>query len=64
MTESNLENIRDAEGKIMDKAKADNKARRSMSLDVSLALPNPTAFLKKGPSRQKEASFMPKITSS
>ena len=35
MTESNLENIRDAEGKIMDKAKADNKARRSMSLDVS-----------------------------
>ena len=35
MTESNLENIRAAEGKIMDKAKADNKARRSMSLDVS-----------------------------
>lgn len=35
MTESNLENIRDAEGKIMDKAKADNKAKRSMSLDVS-----------------------------
>ena len=35
MTERNLENIRDAEGKIMDKAKADNKARRSMSLDVS-----------------------------
>ena len=35
MTESNLENIRDAEGKIMDKAKADNKARRNMSLDVS-----------------------------
>lgn len=32
MTESNLENIRDAEGKIMDKAKADNKAKRSMSL--------------------------------
>ena len=35
MTESNLENIRAAEGKIMDKAKADNKAKRSMSLDVS-----------------------------
>jgi filamentous hemagglutinin len=35
MTESNLENIRDAEGKIMDKAKADNQAKRSMSLDVS-----------------------------
>ena len=35
MTERNLENIRDAEGKIMDNAKADNKARRSMSLDVS-----------------------------
>ena len=35
MTESNLENIRAAEGKIMDKAKADNQAKRSMSLDVS-----------------------------
>ena len=35
MTERNLENIRAAEGKIMDKAKADNKARRNMSLDVS-----------------------------
>lgn len=35
MTESNLESIRDAEGKIMDKAKEDNKAGRSMSLDLS-----------------------------
>ena len=44
MTESNLENIRDAEGKIMDKAKADNKARRSMSLDVSFGTAKSHSF--------------------
>ena len=44
MTESNLESIRDAEGKIMDKAKEDNKAGRSMSLDVSFGTAKSHSF--------------------
>ena len=57
MTESNLENIRAAEGKIMDKAKADNKARRSMSLDVSFGTAK-SHTLSEGRSIQAEGSTL------